>query len=245
MLCRNCERQISPETRNCPHCGASRSRAAAAPKVLNNALALGAMALGAIAAIAAVSALTAPAPPPTASLRMATLQESYGGRESWGRAVSGVVWKYVTSRANIRNSPTAQGSYVVGVLSPGQRVRGVMYRGVVDANTFWFRLSDGRGYVSAVNLSDYAPGGGGGGGGGYVPPPNRGPDSRTCYVDTSSGNLRIRSYPNGPVIGGMPAGTRVRTFGEQRDGSGYVWVQITAISGRHPSGWVSREYVIC
>ncbi len=155
--------------------------------------------------------------------------------------VGGEVLKYVISAANIRDSATAQGSNVVGTLRRGEQVKGQMYQGQV-AGTYWFKLSDGRGYVSAVNLGDAAPG-----------PAEPQPaairiavsGAPFCQVATSSGNLRIRAAPNGPIIGGMPRGARFQAYNGQHESDGSYWIMVQPVESRYPVGWVSGDYVVC
>ena len=156
-----------------------------------------------------------------------------------GAAQGPEVTKFVTSTTNIRSMATAQdpNSQVVGSLQRGMQVRGVMHQGLAG-NSSWLKLSDGRGYVTATNLSDG--------------PPVEQPVVRTalangqwCNVVTSEGNLRIRSAPGGRIIGGMPRGSRFQSFNEQYDRSGYLWLQIQPAETRYPIGWVSGDHVIC
>lgn len=158
-------------------------------------------------------------------------------------AVGAEVLKYVSSNANIRNIATAAGtgSQVVGTLRRGQQVRGTMHQGL-SGDSYWFKLADGRGYVSAVNLSDGPPG-----------PETlataavRAPlaNGTYCSVVTSSGNLRIRATPGGGILGGMPRGSRFQAFDQQVDRAGYTWVHIQPIDGRYPVGWVLSSYISC
>lgn len=159
--------------------------------------------------------------------------------------VGPIVTKYVASTANIRNVPTAQGpdSRVLGSLRAGIQVQGQMVVG--PGNAYWLKLSDGRGYVSAVNLSD---------GPGAVQPlaPQAQGDYRTpvrdgvyCQVAIRSGNLRIRSNPAGRIIGGMPRGSRFQMYGDAVFAAGYYWVQIQPADLRHPTGWVASDHISC
>lgn len=63
---------------------------------------------------------------------------------------------FVVANANIRDKATAQGTQIVGKIARGTRVAGVMEVGV-DGLSQWLKLDDGRGYVSAVNLSSNEP----------------------------------------------------------------------------------------
>lgn len=158
-------------------------------------------------------------------------------------AVGGEVLKYVTSQTNIRNIATAQGpdSRVVGSLTRGQQVRGTMHRGL-SGDSYWFKLADGRGYVSAINLSDGPPGPETPTTASVRPPL---PNGTYCSVITNSGNLRIRNAPSGAVIGAMPRGSRFQAFDQQLDRAGYMWVHIQPIDGRYPIGWVLSSYISC
>jgi hypothetical protein len=158
-------------------------------------------------------------------------------------AVGGEVLKYVTSQTNIRNIATAQGpdSRVVGSLTRGQQVRGTMHRGL-SGDSYWFKLTDGRGYVSAINLSDGPPGPETANTASVRPPL---PNGTYCSVITNSGNLRIRNGPSGAVIGAMPRGSRFQAFDQQLDRAGYMWVHIQPIDARYPIGWVLSSYISC
>lgn len=156
--------------------------------------------------------------------------------------VGPVVTKFVASTANIRNVPTAQGpdSRVMGTLRPGSQVAGQMVVG--PGNAYWLRLSDGRGYVSAINLSDG--------------PPVAAPVAQTgfrkpvidgvyCAVAVRTGNLRIRSSPGGRIVGAMPRGARFQAYGNSLLAAGYTWIQIQPADFRYPSGWVAVEHIVC
>jgi hypothetical protein len=163
------------------------------------------------------------------------------GAPTSGPMAGGEVLKYVTAAANIRNIATAQGGAIVGTLRRGEQVKGTMYQGLVPG-TYWFKLSDGRGYVSVVNLGDTDPG--------PAPPPL--PTTRIpvagatfCSVSVSSGNLRIRNAPNGRIIGGMPAGARFQAYNGQHESDGSLWLMIQPVETRYPTGWVSGDYVVC
>lgn len=158
-------------------------------------------------------------------------------------AVGGEVLKYVTSQTNIRNIATAQGpnSRVVGSLARGQQVRGTMHQGL-SGDSYWFKLADGRGYVSAINLSDGPPGPETAATASVRAPL---PNGTYCSVVTSSGNLRIRNSPGGAIIGAMPRGSRFQAFDQQYDRAGYTWVHIQPIDGRYPIGWVLSSYIAC
>lgn len=158
-------------------------------------------------------------------------------------AVGGEILKYVTSQTNIRNIATAQGpdSRVVGTLSRGQQVRGTMHQGL-SGDSYWFKLADGRGWVSAINLSDGPPGPETAATASVRAPL---PNGTYCSVVTNSGNLRIRNSPGGAVIGAMPRGSRFQAFDQQYDRAGYTWVHIQPIDGRYPIGWVLSSYIAC
>lgn len=156
--------------------------------------------------------------------------------------VGPVVTKFVASTANIRNVPTAQGpdSRVVGTLRPGSQVAGQMVLG--SGNAYWLRLSDGRGYVSAINLSDGPPVAASAVQSGYRVPVS---DGIYCAVAVRSGNLRIRSSPGGRIVGAMPRGARFQAYGNSLIAAGYTWIQIQPADFRYPSGWVAVEHIIC
>lgn len=156
-----------------------------------------------------------------------------------GPAQGPEVTKFVTSTTNIRSMATAQdaNSRVVGSLQRGTQVRGVMHEGLAG-NSSWLKLSDGRGYVTAVNLSDGPP---------AEQPVARAAiaNGRWCNVATYEGNLRIRTAPAGRIIGGLPRGSRFQAFNEQYDRTGVLWLQIQPVETRYPVGWVSADHVSC
>lgn len=167
------------------------------------------------------------------------------GSDVPGAADNGLVGpevvKYVTSTANIRNIATARGpnTRVAGSLRRGTQVRGTMANGL-SGDTYWLKLSDGRGYVSAINLSDGPPA--------AVEEVASGTrvaisGADMCSVLIKSGNLRIRSRPGGPIVGGMPYGARfqVLSWGSPND----EWIQIQPLETRHPIGWVSANHIEC
>lgn len=158
-------------------------------------------------------------------------------------AVGAEVVKYVTSQTNIRNIATAQGpdSRVLGTLTRGQQVRGTMHQGL-SGNSYWFKLADGRGWVSATNLSDGPPGPETAVTAAVRPPL---PNGNWCTVLTNSGNLRIRNGPSGAVVGAMPRGARFQAFDQQYDRAGYTWVHIQPVDSRYPIGWVLSSYISC
>ena len=157
-----------------------------------------------------------------------------------GPALGPEVTKYIVSTTNIRNVATAEGpqSRVVGTLQRGMQVRGVMHQGLVG-NSAWLKLADGRGYVTAVNLSDGPPA--------PEEPVARAPipNASYCVVATFSGNLRIRSSPAGRIVGGMPRGARFQAFDTQYDNQGFLWAHIQPVERRYPVGWVSADHVSC
>lgn len=161
-----------------------------------------------------------------------------------GPAVGPEVVKYVTSDANIRSIATAQGngSRVTGTLKRGVQVRGVMHQGLSGSH-YWLKLSDGRGYVSAINLGDGPPAAAApvASNQGRAPVAN----ATYCTVVTRTGNLRIRSGPNGRIIGGMPPGARFQAYGGDYDAAGTFWVQVQPVEQRYPVGWVSADHVAC
>jgi hypothetical protein len=63
---------------------------------------------------------------------------------------------FVLASANLRNKPTTLGSTIVAKLARGTRLDGAMEVGA-DGTSQWFKLADGRGFVSAVNLSSTEP----------------------------------------------------------------------------------------
>jgi zinc-ribbon domain len=63
---------------------------------------------------------------------------------------------FAVTQANIRNRASTKGSDVVGKLVRGAAANGRLALGE-DGTSNWLELSDGRGFVSAVNLSETAP----------------------------------------------------------------------------------------
>lgn len=181
---------------------------------------------------AAVAEERAPAP--------AVVGEVPGSGET--AAVGGEVVKYVTATMNIRNVATAEGpdSRVMGSVQRGQQVRGVMVQGL-SGDSFWFRLSDGRGYVSAINLSDGPPAA-------EAPPPVvvRAPVAygSYCTVATSQSSLRIRRSAGGAIIGGLPRGTQVQAFDQVASGR-ETWVYVVPQRAGYASGWVAVRFLSC
>ncbi len=160
--------------------------------------------------------------------------------------VGPVVTKFVTGAANIRTMPTAQagtGSSVVGTLRAGTQVQGQMVVG--PGNAYWLQLTDGRGFVSAINLSDgpAAPAAPATVAQGEVRAPVN--NGVFCAVATQTGNLRVRATPAGRIVGGMPRGSRFQMYGQSVFASGYYWVQIQPADYRFPSGWVASEHIRC
>jgi hypothetical protein len=176
-------------------------------------------------------------------------------------AVGPEVAKYLISDANIRNLPTAKGpeTKIVGTVQRGVQIKGAMHP-ATGGDGYWFKLSDGRGYISAVNLSDAPPVAAAANaaaapqaaaspasaapivGGGTRAPVAGAP---FCRVATRSGNLRIRSSANGPIIGGMPKGARFQAFNSAFDPAGAEWYQVQPFETRYPNGWVSADYIAC
>lgn len=167
-----------------------------------------------------------------------TVEESVDGRQA-GDAIGPEVIKVVNSTANIRNIATAQGpdSRIMGQLQRGTQVRGTMHRGL-SGTTSWFKLADGRGYVSSVNLAD-----------GLSPemPVARAPiaNANYCVVATYQGNLRIRNSPGGRIIGALPRGSRFQAYDTQYDIYGSTWVHVQPVDTRYPVGWVSGNHIAC
>jgi hypothetical protein len=161
-------------------------------------------------------------------------------------AVAPEIVKFAISDANIRSLATAKGpdTRVVGTIRRGEQVKGTMQPSLRGGG-YWLKLSDGRGYVSAVNLSDAAPAE-------NAPPPPVAGGTRApvkgapfCQVATKTGNLRIRSSPNGPIVGGMPKGARFQAFNNEYDDAGGEWYQVQPFETRYPNGWVSAAFIDC
>jgi hypothetical protein len=160
-----------------------------------------------------------------------------------GAPVGGSVIKYASAVANIRDIATAEApSRVVGSLKRGASVQGVMHVGL-SGGTYWFKLADGRGYVSAANLVD-------------APPPAvaaapkiaQAPAANGLYcsvVDRTGSNLRVRNAPNGGIIGGLPNGVQLRYLGEAFDGNNALWYRVDPVQSGYPTGWVFADHVVC
>jgi hypothetical protein len=83
-----------------------------------------------------------------------------------GNAVSAVVANpaitgqaadmYIVADANVRDQPTAQGSSIVTKLTRGTKINGTLQIGA-DGTSAWMKLTDGTGYIGAVNLNTNAP----------------------------------------------------------------------------------------
>ncbi len=64
---------------------------------------------------------------------------------------------FAMTEANIRDKPTTTGSTVLGKMPRGSAVTGRLVNGSDDPASNWLELADGKGYISAVNLSDVKP----------------------------------------------------------------------------------------
>jgi hypothetical protein len=62
---------------------------------------------------------------------------------------------YAVTKANIRDKPTTTGSTIVGTLPRGSIAEGSLILGENGSDN-WLKLSDGSGFISAVNLSEEA-----------------------------------------------------------------------------------------
>jgi zinc-ribbon domain len=63
---------------------------------------------------------------------------------------------YVVADANVRDQPTAQGSNIVTKLTRGTKINGTLQIGA-DGTSAWMKLTDGTGYIGAVNLNTNVP----------------------------------------------------------------------------------------
>jgi hypothetical protein len=63
---------------------------------------------------------------------------------------------YIVADANVRDQPTAQGSSIVTKLMRGTKINGTLQIGA-DGTSAWMKLTDGTGYIGAVNLNTNAP----------------------------------------------------------------------------------------
>ncbi len=160
-----------------------------------------------------------------------------------GAPVGQSVIKYAGSAANIRDIATAEApSRIVGSLKRGASVQGQMHVGL-SGSTYWFKLADGRGFVSAVNLVDAPPPAVVAAPAPPRPPVASGP--LCSVIDRTGSNLRIRNAPNGGVIGGMPNGIQLRWLGEASDGNGALWYRVDPVQSGYPTGWVYADHVAC
>ncbi len=64
---------------------------------------------------------------------------------------------FAMTEANIRDKPTTKGSEILGKLPRGSAISGRLVNGSDDPTGTWLELSDGKGYVSMVNLMDFQP----------------------------------------------------------------------------------------
>jgi hypothetical protein len=161
-----------------------------------------------------------------------------------GAAVGGSVLKYASGVANIRDIATAEApSRVVGSLKRGASVQGVMHVGL-SGGTYWFKLADGRGYVSAANLVD-APPPAVAAAPKVVQAPAAASGPLCSVVDRTGSNLRVRSGPNGGIIGGLPNGVQLRWLSEATDGNGALWYRVDPVQSGYPTGWVFADHVVC
>jgi hypothetical protein len=158
-----------------------------------------------------------------------------------GAPVGTSVIKYANATANIRDLATAEApSRVVGSVKRGASLQGVMHVGL-SGSTYWFKLADGRGYISAVNLVDAPPAA-------VVaaaPPPAAASGPLCSVVDRTGSNLRIRNAPNGGVLGGMPNGIQLRWLSEATDSNGALWYRVDPVQRGYPTGWVYADHVVC
>jgi hypothetical protein len=180
-FCAGCGSQMAAGVRFCTRCGAATAEAAAtveaamapvqsvayAPPIerskSNSKLIIGGgILVAALVAAAGTYTLSRQSGAVQADNAVAVEEQIVAGDDGIAKPVPAVsaserVEKFVASDANIRNRPTALGkSRVIAKLLRGSRLSGALQPGI-DKRTRWFRLADGRGYVSAVNLSDVPP----------------------------------------------------------------------------------------
>ncbi len=83
-----------------------------------------------------------------------------GGKPTYASPPAAAQVKPVTLfalvKANIRDKPSTSGSNIVGALARGEAALGQLKTGT-NVKDNWLELADGRGFVSAVNLSEAAP----------------------------------------------------------------------------------------
>lgn len=94
---------------------------------------------------------------------------------------------YVIADANVRGRPTSLGSKTVSKLVRGTKASGVMVIGA-DNETSWFKLTDGNGFVWAVNLS-------------YVEPPVLSRILNAEWSPSMNGiEIRAQADPNSAIL---------------------------------------------
>ncbi|MEY2927076.1 MAG: hypothetical protein RL367_1553 [Pseudomonadota bacterium] len=279
-FCNECGEQVDPAAKFCPVCLASIAPTGSPPQAVPpvQSVAVPAPAVAPPAPVLQAQTYTSPPSNNTpwiigaivglllllgVGYRVMTMKDSgtaitQPANQTDPAAVGPEMVKYVISDANIRSLATARGSEtrVVGAVQRGVQVKGAMYP-ALGGDGYWFKLADGRGYISAVNLSDAPPvaaaavAGAAPAVGGTTPvvvaggtrAPVRG--APFCRVATRTGNLRIRASANGPIIGGMPKGARFQAFNSETDPAGAEWYQVQPFETRYPNGWVSADFIAC
>jgi hypothetical protein len=67
-----------------------------------------------------------------------------------------------------------------------------------------------------------------------------------CKVTDPTGTpLKVRSAPNGKVIGTLGNGVLVSVIEYKDDANGKPWVDVADYKTKKPIGWVFREFVSC
>jgi Bacterial SH3 domain/zinc-ribbon domain len=187
---------------------------------------------------AALPGAPAPAVPPV-------LAPALPGAAS-GAPVGQAVVKYANAKANIRDIATADApSRVVASLQRGASVQGVMHVGI-NGSSYWLKLTDGRGFVSAVNLVDAPPPAQVAQAAPSVAPATKSSGPTCTVMDRTGSSLRIRNAPNGnKVLGGLPNRMQVRFINEDTDVNGNLWYLVDPVANGYATGWVFAEHVEC
>jgi hypothetical protein len=107
---------------------------------------------------------------------------------------------FAVTQANIRNRASTNGSQIMGKLSRSDAATGRLALGE-DGTSNWLELSDGRGFVSAINLSDTAP------------PPLVKTLNALIWTADEAVNILAQPHSNGPVLLRVSVGTKLPFVG--------------------------------
>lgn len=150
-----------------------------------------------------------------------------GGGTGGGGAIGDFV-EVTVSGLNVRARPTTSSAVISG-LSSGDRVE------VLDRSGAWLLVDAGgvNGWVDSFYTTGSfsgGTGGGGTGGGGLID---------GGQVSTSSGlGANVRSFPNGPVVGGLADGTSVLLTGAREFAGGIEWLELTS------GDWIATSVLV-